>query len=86
MKTNTIPCVYMVTMNTCQYGANCIHSHYANQLTNIKYCNGCIDVVVDKNNHYKNKKRGRVCLFKHEKETFTNYVTRMKMLRSSSKV
>jgi hypothetical protein len=78
---NTIPCVYVATMKECNYGEKCRHAHYANQLSNIKYCNdSCGDVVVDQRNHYKNKKKGRVCLLKHEKESQANYIARTNML------
>jgi hypothetical protein len=77
---NTIPCVYVATMKGCDYGEKCRNAHYVNQLTNIHYCSGCTDVVVDVRHHYSNKKRGRVCLFKHEKETYSNYISRMNLL------
>lgn len=77
---NTIPCVYVATMKGCDYGEKCRNAHYVNQLTNIHYCSGCTDVVVDVRHHYSNKKRGRVCLFKHEKETYANYISRMNLL------
>ena len=72
---NTIPCVYVATMKTCTFGDRCKNVHYAVQLTNCKYCSGCSDVVVE-GNSYKNKNRGRVCLFKHEKESHVNYIKR----------
>jgi hypothetical protein len=72
---NTIPCVYVATMKTCTFGDRCKNVHYAVQLTNCKYCSGCSDVVVE-GNIYKNKNRGRVCLFKHEKESHVNYIKR----------
>jgi hypothetical protein len=77
---NTIPCVYVATMKGCDYGEKCRNAHYANQLTNIKYCSGCTDVVVDVRHHYTNKKRGRVCLLKHEKESLANYISRTNIL------
>ncbi len=71
-------------MKACGFADKCRNAHYANQLTNIKYCSGCSDVVVDVRNHYTNKKRGRVCLFKHEKESLANYISRMHILPGSA--
>jgi hypothetical protein len=76
---NTIPCVYVATMKTCSFAERCKNVHYVSQLTNIKYCSGCNDVVIE-GNIYKNKKYGRVCLYKHEKETHKNYISRLHLL------